>query len=117
MKRLAAVVAVVLFSAALLAAPASAHSNYDGDPRGEGNFWYTAQHGPNSSLTIGADDTKSDGHCVYINAYRAGSFVGQAYSCGAPVTKRINGPGTYQMYICITGHWDCDYWTQKVVIG
>lgn len=105
--------AVVMALASMLvasAAPASAHS-YDGNPSGEGRFRYwNSPNDGESSFTVSADDTKKDGHCVYIKlVFDGGGSTVDAYSCGRADIHTYESVGSGTAYKCITGHWDCDF--------
>lgn len=114
MNKLIALITTILIALALLVVPADSHSNYDGSPFGEGTFtWFRYPTG-SGSIKMRADDTQTDGHCVYMKANYAGSntWVYTSWSCGAPTeSSTIYTPrGNWRLYVCVTGHNDCDLW-------
>lgn len=117
MRKLITLIAIIVIASTLLVVPSSAHSNYDGWPGGEGNFgtWQQPGGGP---FKMNADDTLTDGHCVYMKANYKGSntWYHTPWSCGAETWSNwITRIGAWDVYICVTGHWDCDYWATRYV--
>jgi hypothetical protein len=108
-KKLKGALAAVAAVAAIAAPSAvSAHSNFDGDPSGEGIF-VTGVDIVGNQLWALADDFQSDGHCVYVNVVFDGLSHTDAYSCGAPDSQMYSQDGSYEFHRCITGHWVCKF--------
>lgn len=112
-KLIISLAAILILSLSLFIIPSDAHSNYDGSPWGEGTFYY---YHNSLGVKLCADDTLQDGHYVYASAIGP-ITVTTPYSSGAArCTQYFNQPGSYNIYICITGHWDCDYWTNVIIL-